>query len=130
MKNPSPLLRAAPFALVALLAACNSSSAPTTDKSGAGAEANTAEAAPPPPIELPPALLASRTFRCKDNSVLHIDFYGDKAADLRAGTDTKIIKLVAPESGKPLVGGGYSVSGTGTQVNITQPGTGSQSCKA
>ena len=104
--------------------------APTTEASGASAEANTAEAAPPPPIELPPSLLASRTFRCKDNSVLYIDFYGDKAADLRVKKDGTVTKLVAPEAGKPLTGGGYSVSGTGTQVNITQPGKGSQSCKA
>ena len=34
------------------------------------------------------------------------------------------------EAGKPLTGGGWSVSGTGTQVNITAPGKSSQSCKA
>jgi hypothetical protein len=129
MRNLSPLLRAAPLALVALLAACNSSPKSTTEVSGTSAEANTAEAAAPP-IELPPALLASRTFRCKDNSILYIDFYGDKAADLRAKKDGSVTKLTAPESGKPLEGGGYSVSGTGTQVNITQPGGASQSCKA
>lgn len=129
MRNPSPLLRAAPLALVALLAACNSNSTATTNASGESAEANTAEAAPLP-IELPPSLTASHTYRCKDNSILYIDFYGDKAADLRAKKDGSVTKLMAAEAGKPLEGGGYSVSGSGNQVDITQPGKGSQSCKA
>jgi uncharacterized lipoprotein len=130
MRNPSPLLRAAPLALVALLAACNSNSTAKTEASGESAEANTAEAAPLPPIELPPSLTASHTYRCKDNSILYIDFYGDKAADLRAKKDGSVTKLTAAEAGKPLEGEGYSVSGSGAQVNITQPGKGSQACKA
>lgn len=126
MKKLSPLLRAAPLALVAFLAACNSS---TDTASNESAEANVVEAAPP--IELPPPLLASRTFRCKDNSIVYIDFYGaEKTADLRAAKDGPVTKLVAEEAGKPLVGGGYSVSGTGTQIEMTQPGKPSQTCKA
>lgn len=129
MKNPSPLLRAAPLALVALLGACNSK----TETAGATPDgtAETNAATPAAPIELPPPLMASRTFRCKDNSLVYIDFYGgEKTADLRATKDGTVTKLTAPEAGKPLTGGGYSVSGTGTQVNITQPGKPSQSCKA
>ncbi|WP_156677865.1 hypothetical protein [Sphingomonas profundi] len=125
--NISPLLlRAAPLALIAL-AACNKSETPAANATEA-AEANTAA---PAPIELPPPLLASRTFRCKDNSVVYIDFYGgEKTADLRAQKDGPVTKLTAEEAGKPLTGEGYSVSGTGTQVMMTQPGKPSQSCKA
>jgi len=131
MKNTSPLLRAAPLALLVALAACGSKSETTAAPAEGSAEANAAAAAAAPPIELPPSLLASRTFRCKDNSVLYIDFYGgEKTADLRASKDGSVVKLTAEEAGKPLTGGGYSVSGTGTQVNITQPGKPSQSCKA
>ncbi|TVV72429.1 hypothetical protein [Sphingomonas solaris] len=127
MKNLPPLLRAAPLALLAVLAACNSKTETAT--ADGAAEANTATAAPP--IELPPPLIASRTFRCKDNSLLYIDFYGgEKTADLRAVKDGTVTKLVAEEAGKPLTGGGYSVSGTGKEVTITQPGKPSQSCKA
>lgn len=129
MKNPSPLFRAAPLALVALVAACNKSDTAATNASGDSAEANSAVAAPP--VELPPPLMASRTFRCKDNSIVYIDFYGgEKTADLRAAKDGPVTKLTAEEKGKPLTGGGYSVSGTGTQVTMTQPGKPSQSCKA
>lgn len=125
----APLLRAAPLALLAALAACNSSSDTATNTVETTAEGNAA--APAAPVELPPSLLASRTFRCKDNSLLYIDFYGgEKTADLRATKDGSVTKLTAPEAGQPLTGGGYSVSGTGTQVTITQPGKPSQSCKA
>jgi hypothetical protein len=133
MTNTSPLLRAAPFALPVALAACGSKTETAGSPAGEGAAEGSAEAnaVAPAPIELPPPVLASRTFRCKDNSVLHIDFYGgEKTADLRVKTDSPVVKLTAEEAGKPLTGGGYSVSGTGTQVNITQPGKGSQSCKA
>lgn len=127
--NKAPLLRATPLALLVALAACNSHSETATNTVETTAEANTA--APAAPIELPPPLLASRTFRCKDNSVVYIDFYGgEKTADLRATKDGSVTKLTAPEAGQPLTGDGYSVSGTGTQVNITQPGKPSQSCKA
>ena len=127
MKTLPPLFRVAPLALLALVAACNKSETASTNSTDS-AEANTAAAAP---VELPPPLLASRTFRCKDNSVVYIDFYGGaKTADLRAKKDGPVTKLTAEESGKPLTGEGYSVSGTGTDVTMTQPGKPAQSCKA
>jgi hypothetical protein len=128
MKTLPPLFRVAPLALLAFVAACNKSDTAATTNAADSAEANTAAAAP---VELPPPLLASRTFRCKDNSVVYIDFYGgEKTADLRAQKDGPVTKLTAEESGKPLTGGGYTVSGTGTEVTMTQPGKPSQSCKA
>ncbi len=129
MKTLPHPFRAAPLALFALVAACNNSETATTNVASESAEANSST--PAAPIELPPPLLASRTFRCKDNSVVYIDFYGgEKTADLRAKKDGPVTKLTAEEAGKPLTGEGYSVSGTGTQVTMTQPGKPSQSCKA
>jgi hypothetical protein len=83
------------------------------------------------PVTLPPSLLASKTFRCKDNSLVYVDFFSDNTtADLRTEKTAPATKLTAAEAGKPYEGGGFTVSGNGDQVEITQPGKGSQTCKA
>jgi hypothetical protein len=74
---------------------------------------------------------SSRSYRCKDNSLLYVDFMSDnKSANLRTKKDGTATKLTAAEAGKPFEGGGYTVSGSGADVEITQPGKGAQGCKA
>jgi hypothetical protein len=85
------------------------------------------------PIELPPAIIASKIYRCKDNSVVYIDWLSDnKSANVRTEKNGAATNVVAPEAGKPLVAEGYSLSGSATDanVNLARPGKGSQSCKA
>jgi hypothetical protein len=82
------------------------------------------------PIEPPPMIQASRTYRCRDNSLVYIDFYTNHTALVRTeqGGDP-VASLTAQGGNPPYVGQeGYSVSGNGEQVSITAPGRGSQSC--
>ena len=83
------------------------------------------------PIELPPAILASKIYRCKDNSVVYIDWLSDnKSANIRNDKTGIPAHVVAPEAGKPMVADGYSLSGSATAANVslTRPGKGSSSC--
>lgn len=83
------------------------------------------------PVELPPAVKDSRTYRCKDNSLLFVDFMADdKTANLRTDKTGKPTKLVAAEAGQPFTAEGFTVEGNGTQITATTPGKGAQSCKA
>ena len=132
MHNASRSLRLAPVAAVLFLTACG----PKAEQTAATPPSNDAAMAEKAPVTnaavvLPPSLLASRTYRCKANSLVYVDFFSDNlTADLKTDKDGAITKLTAPEAGKPLAGGGYTVSGSGTDVTIEQPGKGSQACNA
>ncbi|MDB5697711.1 MAG: hypothetical protein JWN69_515 [Alphaproteobacteria bacterium] len=82
------------------------------------------------PVELPPSIAASRTYRCKDNSLVYIDFMSNQTANYRTSKSGEPVVLTAPAQGQPYVADGYSVSSSGTEINLTAPGKGSQSCKA
>ena len=86
------------------------------------------------PSLLPPAIVASTIYRCKDNSVVYIDWLADNlSANFRAKQNDTPKVLKAPEAGKPLTtADGYSLTGsaTGATVTLTRPGMGAQSCKA
>ncbi|MBV9843253.1 MAG: hypothetical protein JOY99_17245 [Sphingomonadaceae bacterium] len=131
MRIPPALLRTAAFAALATLAACDNK--PTTIVAGPPddmqAQLNTAK-----PVELPPAMEASKSYRCKDNSVVYVDWFtGGKQASLRSKKDGSPTVLKADEAGKPLTAaGGYSLTGSSTASSVTveQPGKGKQSCDA
>ena len=137
------LLILAPVAMLAL-AACNKTETP------AEGEAAAAAAAPAAPIELPPSITASATYRCADNTILYVDFLGANiAADIRVGdktaTATRVAQAVAaaPAAGAaapaaevapagPLksADGETSLSGSGKQINVKLAGKGAQTCKS
>lgn len=86
---------------------------------------------PGPPIQMPPSIAASHTFRCKDNSLVYVDFFSDRVtASLRTEKDGPPIRLVAPAQGEPFAGEGYVLVGSDTSITLTKPGTASQACKA
>ena len=123
-------LRAAPLAALFLLAGCNSQpttiTAPDSDPT-----ANQVAAAPP--VKLPPALLASKQYRCKDNTVVYVDFFNDGlTANLKMKKDDVPTKLTAASAGAAFEGEGYTVKGSTTDkvVSITRPGKGAQDCDA
>jgi hypothetical protein len=82
-------------------------------------------------VVLPPAIAHSKIYRCKDNSVVYIDWLSDnKSANVRSEQNGAPTNLVAPEAGKPMVAEGYSLNGsaTGSSITLTRPGKGSASC--
>ena len=80
------------------------------------AEANAAEATTAN-VVLPPAIAASKTYRCKDNSRVYIDWLSDGTARAKATRD---------EVGEPVVLG-EDLKGTQADASVTYKG---QSCKA
>lgn len=83
------------------------------------------------PVELPPAVKASVTFRCKDNSLIYVDFFqGDTQANLKTAPDATPVHLTASAAGEPLTAEGYSVAGTPKSITVTLPGKGAQTCSA
>ncbi len=84
-------------------------------------------------VVLPPSILLSKIYRCKDNSVVYIDWLSDmKSANLRTERNGPRTRLAAPTEGEAMVAEGYSLTGTSeaASVTLTRPGAGSQSCKS
>jgi hypothetical protein len=90
------------------------------------------------PVELPPAIAASKTYRCKDNSLVQIDWLSDnKGAYVHGnGQEQTHLKAAAAVEGKPAstdltAEGGYVLKGSATAstVTLTLPEKGSQACK-
>lgn len=73
---------------------------------------------------------ASRTFRCKDNSLIYVDFYTNNTARARTEKDGTPTVLTAADGKPPYTAEGWSVSENAAQVSITAPGKGTQNCKA
>ncbi|HEV2746224.1 MAG TPA: hypothetical protein VGW34_02875 [Allosphingosinicella sp.] len=128
------IIAAASFAAFLSLAACNSE--PETIKSGP-ADAQADDLAKAAPVEAPPMIQASRTYRCKDNSLVYIDFYTNNTAQVRTekGGAPTILTAGQPaaegaEPSSAYTAEGYSLSGNTPQVTLSMPGKGSQSCKA
>lgn len=83
------------------------------------------------PVELPPMVMKSKTYRCKDGSLIFVDYMSDnKTALLRTEKEGKPTALVMAEPGKPFAADGYSLTGNGDVVEAALPGKGSQSCKS
>lgn len=90
------------------------------------------------PVELPPSIASSKTYRCKDNSVVQIDWLAqNKGAyvhgDGQAQTHLKPAEEVEgqPASSDLTAEGGFVLSGnaTASTVTLTMPGKGAQACK-
>ena len=113
----------------AALAGCDQSS----HNIGAN-EGNEANAVNVANVALPPPIAASKVYRCKDNSIVYIDWVADnKSADIRAEKNGAPTRVTAAEEGKPMTAeGGYSLTGSvsASSVTLARPGKGSQSCKA
>lgn len=85
------------------------------------------------PIEMPPAIVASKIYRCKDNSLVYIDWLaGDLSANIRTEKGGSPTRLKADTAGGALMAEGYSLIGLSTAktVTLTRPGTGEQVCHA
>jgi len=126
------ILSATPLAALFLLAACDSH--PTTIVAGGGpADPDADKIKAAKPVKLPPAILANKSYRCKDNSLIYIDWFNDNQSanlHLKEKTATPVV-LAAPSVGAPFVGGDYTLTGNAASksVNLKKGGAG-QDCDA
>lgn len=138
------LILIAPLSMLAL-AACNKSETPAEGEAATDTAATTAA-----PVELPPAITASGTYRCADNTILYVDFLGkNEAADIRVGDKAATaVRVTAPVAEAPAASttapaaeaapagpmksadGESSLSGEGKQINVKLAGKGAQTCKS
>ena len=86
------------------LAACNSES--HTIVANEAPDPMAEQLANAPAVELPPAIAASKTYRCKDNSLLYIDWYSDGSARVKTEKGPGGTEVPAPVEGvqSPLTG--------------------------
>lgn len=125
MKTPALL---APLALSLVLAACGK---PTTITAGGPADPDAEKIKAAPPVKLPPAVLASQTYRCKDNTLVYVDWFNDgTTANIKTKKDGAPTPLTAPAAGQPYAGAGFELTGTADAKAITvkKPGGASQAC--
>lgn len=120
------ILAAAAIAATFSLAACNQE--PEVIDANPDPQAEALKNAPP--VELPPAIAASRTYRCKDNSLVYIDFYTNNTARYRTEKGGEATTLTAAGEGQPYTAEGYSVSANSENITLTAPGKGTLTCKA
>ncbi len=82
------------------------------------------------PKELPPAIMASRIYRCADNSLVYVDFYTNDTAQIRTERGGTRVQLRAEGGNPPYVAEGYSVAANADRTSIAVPGRGAQTCRA
>ena|SRR5918993_3106681 len=116
------------------LAACQ----PETIDPNNRADPMDSELANAAPVELPPAIASSKTYRCKDNSLVQIDWLAqDKGAYVHGENRSQThLKLAEPVEGQPAstdltAEGGYVLKGNATaaSVTLTVPGKPAQVCR-
>ena len=121
-----PLLAAASLAALLALGACKNE--PEVIDTNPDPQADVLKNAAP--VEAPPMIQASRTYRCKDNSLLYANFYTNNSVRVRTEPTGEGILLTAPDGQPPYVAEGYSLSANAAQISYTAPGKGTRSCKA
>jgi hypothetical protein len=126
MNKPPIIFAAASLAAVLALGACNKKPEiiDTNPDPQAAILANAAPVAPPPMI------MASRTYRCKDNGLVYANFYTDNTVRVRSAPQGQETMLTATNGQPPYVADGYSLSANSAQISYTAPGKGTRSCKA
>ncbi len=129
MKSPTLLLA---LAAAAALGACKSQSTagPANEAAGdATGQANTAA-----PIEMPPAIVATHTYRCKDNGLVYVDWLQDgRGANVRTELTSPSTPLKPGADGQPpfTAEGGYSLTGSqeNTSITLAMAGKPAQTCR-
>jgi hypothetical protein len=127
MHKPPRFLAAAALAASFALGACNSEPE-TIVANRYDPQADELEKAAP--VELPPAIQASRTYRCRDNALVYADFYTNDTVHVRINErSAEGVRLTAEGGTPPYTGDGWSVSANADQISLTAPGRGTQTCR-
>jgi hypothetical protein len=111
--HKKPFLTAASAAALLTLGACGGEPQ-TVNTYDAQAEALKNAA----PVVLPPAITASRTYRCSDNSLYYVDFYDNNTALIRTTQEGMPTSLTSADGTAPYAGEGYTVSANAENVRI------------
>lgn len=118
------------LAAAAALAGCNSGNRNIVAGEPNEEQANAAKT----PVALPPSIVASKIYRCKDNHVIYVDWLSDnKSANIRAEQGGAPNQVTAAEAGKPMTNArGFSLTGSasGPSISLTLPGRGPETCRA
>jgi hypothetical protein len=104
----------------------------TIDPGAKKAEVAAANAANARKVVLPPSITASKAYRCKDNSLVYIDWLSDKmTANFRPEKTGTPVQLKSAVAGEAMTAEGYSLTGDAAAptITLTRPGKGAQSCK-
>jgi hypothetical protein len=131
MKRP-PLSRSAPALAAILFLGLSACDPKPTTITGPDTDDQKAALATAKPIALPPSIQASKVYRCKDSSVVYVDYMSDKTSAMvktkKDGTATTV-KSATP-GGEMTADGGYSVKGSpdAGSADISVPGHAGQSC--
>lgn len=73
-------------------------------------------------VKLPPAIAASKSYRCADNSLLYIDWYSDGSARVKTDRAEAGTQIPAPAEGATP-----SLEGSATSASVTYNG---KTCKS
>ena len=93
------------LAAAAALAGCNKENHTIV----AGPNPTTTTRTPPPmqPVALPPAIAASKIYRCADNKLVYVDWLSDnKSRERPHRTRRSPTQVSAAEAGQPMTGSG------------------------
>lgn len=94
-----------------------------TDASNAAANTTVA-------IQMPPAIVASHTYRCEGGDVLYIDFLADETSiNVRRAPSGRSLRLTAPAQGLAFVGDGMNLTLAGKDIKLDEPKKSSRICK-
>jgi hypothetical protein len=126
MNKPLPFALAGALTALLALGACHNK--PTTIVAG-NDDPQAEQLKNAPPVAPPPMIQASRTYRCKDNSLVYADFYTNNTVQVRAKKEggTPVV-LTAADGKPPYTAEGYSLSANAESVSYTAPGKGAQPC--
>ncbi len=122
------LLAAAPVAALFALGACQNE----PEKVGQAADPHAEALKNAPPVQLPPSIKVARTYRCRDNSLVHISFMSDNVTAIVRDKEEEPPRatLKAPAPDQPFVSEGYSLSGSGPNVTYRSPDSGTLTCRS
>ena len=111
------------LAAAAALAGCDTNN--TIVVGPDGAEDTTNAAAPVENVELPPSIVASHSYRCRDNSLVYIDWLSNDTARVKA-TSAEVGTTVTKGEDGSYAADGQTLTGSADAQSITVNG---KSCR-
>lgn len=82
------------------------------------------------PMRMPPAIVASHTYRCVGGEVLYVDFLADETSiNVKRGPTGRSLRLTAPAQGLAYVGDGMNLTLDGKDIKLDEAKKPSRMCK-